>query len=411
MPNYKRTLYACNLAGFLQSATMNLSPYLFIPLSRLYGITYTQIGFLILINFVAQFAADIYFGQPVNKYGYRPFCVSSQLAIALGLMLFAAAPWLLPGNIFLVLVIATIIFSLATGLLEVILSPITKTIPAVNSEANFMLMHTSFAAGIFAASLLTTLFLYLFGIKMWQVVVFLWALLPLVNAFVFLGAPLPEITPESQRMKVGELLKNKIFILSFFAIFFGAATELLIVQWGSTYLEKGLGLSKTVGDVGGMCLFAAMLGLARYLYAKKGAGLNLNNLMIYGSLACLFCYIVVASAPAAWLVLAAFGLIGFFSSLLWTGTLIVASDSLPNTGALIFALLAGGGDLGTAAIGQAVGWFSDYFTAHAPAGAVAEQYGLKAAIALAIAVPLLSLVFQLWLKKAAPHKKVVSEIK
>ncbi|NLP37679.1 MAG: MFS transporter [Firmicutes bacterium] len=408
MPNYQRTLFACNLAGFIQSATMNLSPYLFIPLSRLYGITYTQIGFLILINFVAQFAADIYFGQPVNKYGYRPFCVSSQLAIALGLILFASAPWIFPGNIFIVLVIATVIFSAATGLLEVILSPITKTIPAENSEVNFMLMHTSFAAGIFAAALFTTLLLHILGIKMWQLVVFIWALLPLTNAFLFLGAPLPEITPENQRMKIGELLQNKIFILSFFAIFFGAATELLIVQWGSTYLEKGLGLSKTVGDVGGMCLFAAMLGLARFLYAKKGAGLNLNNLMIYGSLACLVCYAVVAAAPAAWLVLAAFGLIGFFSSMLWTGTLIVASDSLPNTGAMIFALLAGGGDLGTAAIGQAVGWFSDRFAALAPAGVAAEQYGLKLAIALTIAVPLLSLVFQLLLKQVAPHRRVRS---
>lgn len=405
MPDYRRTLKACNFAGFIQSATMNLSPYFFIPLSSLYGITYTQIGFLVFVNFAAQFAADLFFGQPVNKYGYRPFCIGSQFAIAFGLALFACAPWLMPGNIFLLLVIATIIFSVATGLLEVILSPITKTIPAENSEANFMIMHTSFAGGIFAAALFTTVLLRILGTNLWQLVIFLWALLPLVNAFIFIKSPLPAITPESKRLKLGELLKNRIFILSFFAIFFGAATELLIVQWGSTYLEKGLGIAKTVGDVGGMCLFAAMLGLGRYMYAKKGDSFNLNNLMILGSLACVLCYIVVAAAPSAWLVLAAFGLIGFCSCLLWTGTILVAAGNLPDTGAILFALLAGGGDLGTAATGQAVGWLSDFFAARAPLGTAAEQFGLRGAIALAVVIPLLSLVLQLILKKLAPHKK------
>jgi hypothetical protein len=66
-PDYRRTLRACNLAGFIQSATMNLSPFLFVPLMLLYGLSYTELGSLVLINFVAQFAADLYFGWPVNK--------------------------------------------------------------------------------------------------------------------------------------------------------------------------------------------------------------------------------------------------------------------------------------------------------------------------------------------------------
>ncbi|HHU32509.1 MAG TPA: hypothetical protein GXZ50_07590, partial [Clostridia bacterium] len=171
------------------------------------------------------------------------------------------------------------------------------------------------------------------------------------------------------------------------------------------YLEVGLGIPKMVGDVGGMCLFAAMLGLGRFLYAKKGAGLNINNLMILGSLACVLCYAIVAVAPYVWMVLIAFGLIGFCSCMLWTGTLIVAADSLPNTGAIIFALLAGGGDCGTAATGQAVGWLSDFFAARAPYGVKMEQYGLRVAIAFAVLVPLVSLAFQLILKKVVSYQK------
>jgi hypothetical protein len=305
-----------------------------------------------------------------------------------------------------VLSIGTVIFSAAAGLLEVLLSPITKTIPAQNSEANFMIMHSSFAGGIFAAALVTTVLLRLLGNEMWQLVVLLWALLPLYNTFRFVRAPMPAIIPEHQRMKVGRLLRSPVFIVAFFAIFFGAATELLIVQWGSTYLEEGLGLPKTIGDVFGLCLFAAMLGLARLLYAKKGSGLNLNRLMIWGSAACVVLYVLVALAPSAWVVLVAFGAIGFCSSMFWTGTLIVAGDALPLTGALIFALLAGGGDLGIAVVGQVVGWLSDFFAARAPAGWDASEFGLRMAMAVAISVPLLSLVLQFPLKRLAPHRGV-----
>ena len=77
---------------------------------------------------MAQFAADLYFGWPVNKYGYKPFCIGSQAAIVIGLALFACAPWIAPGHEMIVLAIATVIFSAAAGLLEVLLSPITKTI-------------------------------------------------------------------------------------------------------------------------------------------------------------------------------------------------------------------------------------------------------------------------------------------
>jgi len=39
---------------------MNLSPFLFVPLMLLYGLSYTQVGLLVLLNFAAQFAADLH---------------------------------------------------------------------------------------------------------------------------------------------------------------------------------------------------------------------------------------------------------------------------------------------------------------------------------------------------------------
>ena len=99
---------------------------------------------------------------------------------------------------------------------------------------------------------------------------------------------------------------------------------------------------------------------------------------------------VAALVPTVRLVLVAFALIGFCSSMLWTGTLIVAADNLPHTGTLIFALLACGGALGIAVVGQLTGWLSDVFTARTPAGGSPAEYGLRMAMAIAIAVPVLS---------------------
>ena len=97
----------------------------------------------------------------------------------------------------------------------------------------------------------------------------------------------------------------------------------------------------------------------------------MNNLMIWGSLACIVLYVVAALVPTVWLVLVA------------------------------FALLAGGGDLGIAVVGQLVGWLSDFFGARAPAGEDPAQYGLQTAMLVAIAVPVLSLACQVPLKRLA----------
>jgi MFS family permease len=273
--------------------------------------------------------ADIYFGWPVNKYGYRPFCVGAQLAIAVGLVLFACAPWILPGHPFVVFALATVIFSVAAGLLEVLLSPIAKTIPAENSEANFMIMHSAFAGGIFAAALVTTLLLRLLGNDLWQVVVVLWALIPLLNAFQFIRAPLPAITPVAQRMKARRMLRSPVFIVAFFAIFFGAATELLIVQWGSSYLERGMGFPRPSVTWWGSASSPPCWLWPGCCTPRKGRtehehvdDLGLRRLRVL--------YAVVALAPSAWLVLLAFGLIGFCASMFWTGTLIVAPTACPT---------------------------------------------------------------------------------
>ncbi|NLN07188.1 MAG: hypothetical protein GX167_06165 [Firmicutes bacterium] len=264
------------------------------------------------------------------------------------------------------------------------------------------ILHSFLAWGMIAGIAGTTLLLYAFSINSWQWIVLLWSVLTLANFLQFWGAYLPATLPQKYLMKTKELLGNRIFMLSFLAIFFGAAAEITLMQWISSFLERGAGMSKVTGDLLGLCGFALCFGLGRLAYSFYGKRLDIHKLMIYGSVVTVFCYIIVALSPATVLTLAACWVAGAATCLLWPETLVVASSALPMAGAALFGLLAAGGDLGTALSSYVVGAAADFFIQLAPQGMAmtAEQFGLRMAALLGCAFPVLSAVFQTILKQS-----------
>ena len=43
-----------------------------------------------------------------------------------------------------------------------------------------------------------------------------------------------------------------------------------MAQWASAYAEAALGLSKTLGDLAGPCMFAVTMGISRVIFGKYG---------------------------------------------------------------------------------------------------------------------------------------------
>jgi predicted MFS family arabinose efflux permease len=380
---------------------MNLTAVLFIPVQTLYGFSYTHLGILVFINFVFQLLADILFSKPVDRFGFRPFTHAAPLGCFLGLIMFAAAPYWAADFLFIGLCIATAVFSALIGILEVILSPIINGLPAAHKESSMAILHSFLAWGMIAGIAGTTFMLFVFGIGSWQWVVLLWSVLPLAALFLFWGAYLPPTLPQKQLLSTGTLLKNRTFILSFLAIFFGAAAEITLMQWISTFLERGAGMSKVTGDILGLCGFALCFGLGRLIYSRYGKQWNIHSLMIYGSAVTIICYIIVALSPYTPLTLAACWVAGAATCLLWPETLVVAASALPMAGAVLFGLLAAGGDLGTAISSFLVGTAADLLMPLAPESLAltAEQFGLRAAILLGCVFPVLSVIFQVLLKR------------
>ena len=75
------------------------------------------------------------------------------------------------------------------------------------------------------------------------------------------------------------------------------AAENTVSQWASAFAEKGLGVTKTVGDLAGPMAFAALMGTARLIYGKWGHKLHLEKCMLGSSLLCVAAYLAIALVP------------------------------------------------------------------------------------------------------------------
>jgi fucose permease len=218
-------------------------------------------------------------------------------------------------------------------------------------------LHSIYAWGVVGVVIVATLVLFTLGDKYWQLLPLLFAVIPLVSCLLFLTSRVPPLATPEKTSGAIKFLKNRGVWLCVFAIFLGGASECTMAQWASGYLEESLGINKALGDIFGVALFAVALGLGRSLYAKFGK--NAPRVLTVGAIGAAACYLIAALTPFAVVGLLACALTGFCVSMLWPGSLIVASDRYPQGGVLIFALMAAGGDLGASVGPQLVGVVAD----------------------------------------------------
>ena len=378
-PTYRLTTLACFAGTFVQAIIGNLTAILFVPMMGLYGLNYVHLGILVGVNFGAQVTADILLSGLVDKKGFRFFVLPTCLTAFFGLLFFAAAPLLFPGHVFTGLLLATVVFSFSSGMLEVLLSPIIDAIPGDDKGPAMSLLHSFYAWGQVLTIILTTLFVYTAGGEHWPIVVLLWAAVPLTCFFLFLRAPFPQGTPPAQRQGMRQLVFHPFYLLALAAIFCGAGTEIVINQWASTFMEKALALPKLAGDLLGMCGFAAMLGLARLLYGLYGAKIDVSRVLTLGAAVSFLCYLTVALSPFDALNVAACAVCGFAAGLLWPGTLVLASERFPLAGAWLFAVLGAAGDIGASFSSWLTGVIVDGSAGSSLSAAMAGALGVTGA--------------------------------
>ena len=409
MQSYKRLKAACYTANITMSIVGNISPILFLTFRTLYGTSYSLLGLLVLVNFFTQLCVDFIFSFFSHKFNIPAVVKTMPVVAVVGLGLYALAPVLFSNSVYLGLVIGTIIFSAASGLGEVLISPVIAAIPAENPDKEMSKLHAVYAWGVVGFVVVATVFLLALGAQSWQWLAVLCALVPLVSAILYAGAEVPKMqTPEKTSGAV-KFLKDKGVWLYFAGIFLGGASELIMAQWASGYLEQALGVPKIWGDIFGVALFAAALGMGRTLYAKIGK--NAPRALLMGAIGATACYLIAALSPFAIVGLIGCACTGFCVSMLWPGSLIVASDKYPQGGVLIYALMAAGGDMGASVGPQLVGVVTDVAMTKPSVGSfavklglTAEQLGMKIGMLVGALFPLVAIFVYLRLKKK--NKKI-----
>ena len=410
--NFKLTLVACYVGYFVQAVNVNLLAVIFIPLRDQYGLTYAQFGTLVFLNFITQLLISVLFSKALDRIGTKPFIMPALCCCIAGLILFALTPALFASNVFTGFLISLLLCAVGGGLLELCLSPIVDAIPsdAADSSKALAFLHSFYAWGQAAVVLITTVLLYV-GVP-WRVIVLLWIIVPAADAALFARAPIAEQATGDNAAPIRSLFRTGVFVIAIITVVFCGATETIIAQYASSFIDKGLGISKIAGDILGLCGFALFLGAGRLIYGLFGDRLNIHKVLIGGSGLALAAYLVIvfspASAPALPVIAIAF--CGLFVSLLWPGTLSIASKGLPNAGASLFALLAAAGSLGCSIGPWLSGVATDLSMQWMPAGIAfgaglysfgAEQLGLRIGLLIGAFFPLASLITQIVLMKSA----------
>lgn len=396
--NFKRTKFACYTACFTMSSVFCLPALLFMTFRERFGISYTLLGTLVLINFCTQLAVDLIFSFFSKKFNIKMILRIMPLLTATGLLIYALIPTFFPKIAYAGLVAGTVIFSVGAGFSEVLLSPTIAAIPSKNPQRDMSLLHSLYAFGLFTVAVISTAYLKIFKAENWAYLTLFLACLPVISAILLMTSPMPEMNAAEGEEKIEKSKERTIgTALCMACIFFGGCAETTMSNWISSYIESALHIDKALGDLLGLAGFAILLGVARISYAKWGK--NISAVLLIGMIGASVCYCVAGFSSHAVPALIACIFAGLFTGMLWPGTLILMEEKIPSPSVAAYALMAAGGDLGASFAPQLMGAVVDKvavsgFAAELSAklGLSAEQIGMKTGMLITSIFPILGII-------------------
>ncbi len=249
---FRKTKYTCYFSYLAMASVFSLPPILFITFREMYGISYTLLGTLVAINFCTQLCVDLAFSFFSQKFNIHACVKVMPLLTTLGLLTYALVPTFFPNIAYAGLVIGTVLFSIAAGLSEALLSPLVAALPSDNPERDMSALHSLYGYGVLMVVVVSTFSLKIFGTENWMYLTIFWAILPLICFVLYNIVPLPEMNiSHGGSSKSGGSHKFGL-ALCVMCIFLGSCAENTMTNWISGYMETALHIPKTVGDILGM---------------------------------------------------------------------------------------------------------------------------------------------------------------
>ena len=381
-------MYASFIGYVVQAIVNNFVPLLFVTFEESFNISISKITFLVTFNFGLQLIVDLLSTTFVDRIGYKVSVIIAHFMSALGLILLTILPNVF-NDAFIGLLISVMVYAIGGGLLEVLVSPIVEACPTDNKQTAMSLLHSFYCWGCVGVVLISTIFFGIFGIANWRILTIVWAIVPILNGLYFSQVPIAKLIDDDQKtLSFKELFSNKIFWIMLLLMVCSGASEQAVSQWASTFAEKGLGVTKTIGDLTGPMFFSILMGTSRAIFGKFGDRLDLKKSMCISGILCVISYLLISLSPWAVVSLIGCGICGFSVGIMWPGTFSLSSESIRGGGTIMFALLALAGDVGCSGGPTFVGLISGLFNDN-----------LKIGILMAIVFPILLILGLLLIKK------------
>ncbi len=367
---YRRTLLASYIGYITQAIINNLAPLLFVIFQQEFHISVGQIGFLVTYNFGVQILVDFLSAGFVSKIGYKPCIVAAHIFSAAGLVGLGVLPSVL-ANPYVGLLLAVTIYAIGGGLIEVLVSPIVEALPLGEKSGAMSLLHSFYCWGHALVVILSTVFFWLAGTENWRMLTVLWAVIPCLNAALYAFSPICILPGDESPMPMKKLFSMKVFWLFVVLMICSGASEQSMSQWASFFAEKGLLVSKTMGDLLGPCMFAVLMGISRVIYSAYSHKLPLKKVIMISGVLCVISYLIAVFSPLPIISLLGGGLCGLSVGIMWPGVFSLSAEICPQGGTAMFALLALAGDVGCASGPALVGTVSEGLGGELKAGLLA----------------------------------------
>ena len=407
---YIVTKLSCFTGYVSQAITVNLAPLLFVIFSESFKLSLSFIALIPLLTFLIQIVIDAAAVWFIEKVNFRLLCFLSQFMSFSGLILLSFLPgvWDPAAGI----IVSILVYSSGSALAEVILSPLIDAIGREEDGSTAMtFLHSFYSWGQAIVIVVTTLVLKITGSTHWEILPLMWALIPLFNSIAFCKVRMPVVDSHDSEHGISKMLFRPSFIIAIFLMICAGATEQVMAQWTSLFAEVGLGVSKVTGDIIGPCMFAVMMGIGRTLHGLFGKKLDIKKLLMILSAFTVACYLMTIFARIPFMSLVGCGLSGLGVSIMWPGLLTMCSDDHRGGGALMFAFLALGGDIGCSVGPYLSGSVSDMIINSKSLsllgeelGLLPEQFGLRAGFFASLIFPVM-MFFGVWLLKKEGKRK------
>lgn len=414
LPNYRRTRFACYFSYLSMASVFVLPAMLFTTFRNMYGISFTLLGTLVVVNFCTQMLIDLIFTFFSRHFNIALTVRIMPVMTCFGLLLYALIPTLFPQYAYWGLVIGTVIFSVAAGLSEVLLSPIISAIPSDHPEKDMSLLHSLYGWGVVSVVLLSSVYFLLFGTENWVYLAAFYAVLPLIPCWLFCTSPIPPLTLSQAEQKQKTPGRAKRLFLCALCIFLGSSAENMMTNWVSGYMEIALHVPKETGDILGLAIFAFLLATTRVVYAKFSP--SIIKVLLWGMVGAAGCYLVAGLSPDVILAFAACILTGIFTSMLWPGTLILMEEKIAAPGVAAYALMAAAGDCGAAIAPQLLGIIADNvavsefaLSASQTLGMTPDEIGLKTGMLIVSIFPIIGFMLVLYMKRYFRKSESISK--